>query len=305
MRAPLPLIVVAAGALAAATIYLARPSAHDPRESTRAQMHAEPAPRSPSPAARSAAPASAHASPGATARRASGPDTAAALTELERALAASDADHYDIVLAARLPMLIATDPGAAARFAELQTEPRLREQLVRQVAQLWAARDADAAIAWAESLPDSPERQATLIDVSLIVARGNPARAVQWREQSIGNSQADGVLEGLVQQWADRDFDAAMAWTSGRPRNAQRDHILQRLVYVRAAAGEPEAAARLADEAFMDGASKAEAVATIAHQWALRDRDAAARWAESLDPQLAARAMRELAAVAATVNPPD
>jgi hypothetical protein len=235
-----------------------------------------------------------------TASQAPAPNTAAALTDLERALAESDPDRYDLVLADKLPTLIAADPAAAARYAELQTEPRLRELLVRQVAQLWAARDADGAIAWAESLPDSPERQATLIDVSLIVARGDPVRAVQWREQSVGNQEADGVLQGLVQQWADRDFDAAMAWTGARPRNAQRDHILQRLVYVRAAAGQPEAAARLADEAFADSATKAEAIATIAHQWALRDREAATRWAESLEPQLAARATEEIAAATGT-----
>lgn len=296
------LILVAAVSLAAATIYLTR----DPGETPRAQMHAEVTPPSVSETAPLAVPASTNDSPRvATAPDAPAPNIAAALTDLERALAASDPDRYDLVLAEKLPALIAADPAAAARYAELQTEPRLRELLVRQVAQLWAARDADDAIAWAESLPDSPERQATLIDVSLIVARGDPARAVQWREQSVGNQVADGVLEGLVQQWADRDFDAAIAWTGARPRNAQRDQVLQRLVYVRAAMGEPEAAARLADEAFADPAKKAEAVATIAHQWALRDLEAATRWAESLEPRLGTRAVQEIAAVHAVQNPPN
>jgi hypothetical protein len=214
--------------------------------------------------------------------------------ELERQLAASNPADLAILLAAELPAMVAKNPAEVARFAELQTEPRLRELLVRQVAQLWAGSDPDRAMAWTNSLPDSPERVATLIDLSLTVAQTDPQRAVNFREPQVGNIEPDGVLEGLVQQWAQRDFDAALAWANARPRNAQRDKLLQRLVYVRAAAGAPEEAAKLADESFAEGAQKVEAIATVARQWTQADPVAANAWLQGLDEATARSALRQL-----------
>ena len=218
-------------------------------------------------------------------------------TQLEQRLADSDPGERDLLLEAALPAMVAKNPEEIARFAELQAEPRLRELLVRQVAQLWAKTDADRAMAWVTSLPDSPERVATLIDVSLTVALTDPQRAVTLREPEVGNTEPDGVLEGLVQQWAQQDFDAALAWTNARPRNAQRDKLLQRLVFVRAANGAPDEAARMVDTAFEDGSQKVEAVAIVAQQWAQRDPVAANAWLQGLDDVTARSALEQL-------NPP-
>jgi hypothetical protein len=166
-------------------------------------------------------------------------DPALTIVELERLLDASDRDSHPRVLLEVLPPMVAQHPEVIARFAELEADPQLREQLVRQVAQLWARNDVDRAMAWITSLPDSPERQAALIDVSLTVAETDPPRAVNLRESEVGNVEPDGVLEAIVQRWAERNFESALAWTRARPVSGQRDKLLQRLVYVRAAAGAP------------------------------------------------------------------
>lgn len=217
------------------------------------------------------------------------------LTELEQRIAAADPGARDLLLAEVLPAMVASNPDDIARFAELQTDPQLREILIRQVAQAWAKTDADRAMAWAKSLPDSPERVATLIDVSLAVALTDPQRAVQIREPEVGNLEPDGVLEGLLQQWAQQDFDAALSWANARPRGTQRDKLLQRLVYVRAATGALDVAARMIDESFEEGPQKLEAVAIVAQQWARADPVAANAWLLSLDGEKADVAIQYIA----------
>jgi len=287
--------IAAVGALAsAAGMYVARDGRGPPRDRTRAEAFLSPAsPASPAPAAQTPRPA-AVANPPTIARP---NDPALTPAELEQRLAESDPGSRDRGLEGALPAMVAKNPEEIARFAELQTEPRLRELLVRQVAQLWAKTDPDRAMAWAVSLPDSPERVATLIDVSMTVALTDPQRAVALREPEVGNTQPDGVLEGLVQQWAQADFDAALAWANARPRNVQRDKLLQRLVYVRAANGAPGEAARLVDAAFEDGSQKTEAVAIVAQQWAQTDPAATNAWLQGLDDATAKSALEQL-------NPP-
>ncbi len=292
--------IAAVGVLASATaVYVARDGGGPPRDRTRAEALLSTDSLSMKEAASSAPAGQAPVSPNAasTPNVARANDPALTTGELELRLAASDPDDRDLVLQAALPAMVAKNPEEIARFAELQSEPLLRELLVRQVAQLWAKTDPDRAMAWATALPDSPERVATLIDVSMTVALTDPQRAVLLREPEVGNIEPDGVLEGLVQQWAQADFDSALAWANARPRNAQRDKLLQRLVYVRAANGAPDEAARLVDAAFEDGTQKVEAVAIVAQQWTQRDPAAANAWLQGLDEATARSALEQL-------NPP-
>jgi hypothetical protein len=279
-----------AAVVAAAAVYVAKDGGGPPRERTRAEAFLSTAISAPVAASAGRAPAP---KPPAPDNKGAG-DAALTITELELQLDASDRGDRDLVLQAALPAMVAKNPEEIARFAELQTEPRLRELLIRQVAQAWATTEPDRAMAWAKSLPDSPERVATLIDVSLTVALSDPQRAVSLREPEVGNVEPDGVLEGLVQQWGQKDFDAALAWANARPRNAQRDKLLQRLVYVRAANGAPDSAARLVDEAFEDGSQKAEAVAIVAQQWTQTDPVAANAWLQGLDDATAKSALEQL-----------
>lgn len=248
--------IAAVGALAsAAAMYVARDVGGSPRDRTRAETSLSTArePRAVAPAA--LAPVAAQA----TSREAT-----LTTTELESEIAASEAGARDLVLEAALPSMVANNAREIARFAELQTDPHLREIMFRHVAQLWAKIDADQAMAWARSVPDPSERDAALIDVSLSLASIDPQRAVTLREQELGNVESDGVLAGLVQQWAEKDFDAALAWTNGRPAGAQRDELVQRLAFVQATRGQTAQAADLARDSIHSPETRAEALATVA-----------------------------------------
>ena len=249
-------LIAGACVTAGAAFYIAR-EGRPPREGTRAEVSHPPTRVVPA-APIAHAPATAGTTPvGIT------DITAISLAELEQRLAGGDRDSRDLVLREELPAIVAQHPDEIARYAELEADTQLREQLIRQVAQIWTRNDPDRAIAWVTTLPESPERQATLIDVALTVAETDARRAAALREATVGNIEPDGVLEAIVQRWAERDFDGARTWVEARPRNTQHDKQLQRLVYVRAAAGAPGDAARMVEQSFSDGASKAEAAAIV------------------------------------------
>jgi hypothetical protein len=217
------------------------------------------------------------------------------IEDLERELAAADHGNRDLLLQKWLPDLVAQNPEAAARFAEMQIDPELRELAIRQVALLWGALDAERAVNWARSLSDAAERDSTLVDIANGLSSVDPARGVELREQFTISTQPDSALSNLVQQWASFDFDAALAWTNARAPGAQRDDLLQRLIYVRAAAGDPAAAARLVTESSLAGDARTAAIGSVAQEWATRDGAAALEWLRSLDRDSSAGAIAELA----------
>jgi hypothetical protein len=218
------------------------------------------------------------------------------LEDLERELATVDRGARDLILQKWLPEWIAQNPEAAARFAELQTDPELRELAIRRVALAWGALDAERAVNWARSLPDAAERDATLTDIANGLSSVDPARGVELRERFTVSTQPDSALSNLVQQWSGYDFDAALAWTNARPPGAQRDDLLQRLIYVRAAAGDPAAAARLVSESPLAGEARTAAIASVAQEWAIRDGAAALEWLRSLDRESTEGAIAEITA---------
>jgi hypothetical protein len=189
------------------------------------------------------------------------------LEDLELALEEADAGIRDRVLAERLPSLTLIDPWRAARFAELLPDARLRELALLQVAMSWARSDPNAAVHWAESLADAQMRDAAITDISLALAETEPARAVALRERfAAGASPADNTLVNLVHQWAEQDFDAALAWANAQPPGSLHDQVLQRLVFVRAANGDLAAAAELARSSITAPRIRAVALAAVAQQ---------------------------------------
>jgi hypothetical protein len=271
-------------------------AARDGSEPPRVRTRAEAALRE-NPVATAAA---AHPAPSPPVRNDAPAGTAAAappdITDLERRLATSDPGARDLVLQELLPTLFAQDPERTARFAELQSDPTLRELAIRQVALLWGAKDSERAINWARTLPDAAERDATIADIANGLSSVDPARSVQLLEQFVGTAETDHVLSNLVQQWAGFDFDAALAWTEARAPGAQRDDLLQRLVYVRAASGDPAAAARLVNASSLSGEAKTAAIASIAQEWALNNPAATREWLQTLDRDSSRAAMADLGA---------
>lgn len=208
-------------------------------------------------------------------------------------------EQREIVIADLLARLVDIDSEAAARFAELVSEPHLREVSLRVVAQRWAHLDAATATSWAASLGDMRERDQAITNVALELAQSDPPRAVQLLERQFMADVPNGILEGVLQQWAEKSYEDALAWSETLPPGARRDLVLQRLVFVRANQN-PMEAARLAEEAFADSDKRAEALATIARSWGSRDPTSTREWARTLEGHARERVDAELALLGGT-----
>jgi hypothetical protein len=208
-------------------------------------------------------------------------------------------DERELVIARLLSRLVEIDSHAAAQFAEHVTEASLREVSLRVVAQSWAHRDAAAATLWAVSLGDAGERGQAISNVALELVQSDPLQAVRLLERQFTADMPAGVLEGVVQQWAEKSYADALAWSATLPPGARRDLVLQRLVFVRANQN-PMDAVRLAEEAFADSQKQTDALASIALNWGSRDPMSAREWARTLGGRARERVDAELALLGGT-----
>ena len=230
-------------------------------------------------------------------------ETLAQLTvEIQQAFASTNLGARDYALTNLLPALVLKDAPAAGRLAEAITDTDLREAAMRRVAQLWAAQDSSGALAWAAALTDPFERDATLSDVCLQLAQTDPAEAVRIREQYVPDNVPNLALEGLVQQWAEINLSAALAWTLARPQSGQRDGLIAHLAFVESQTAPAEAVDLVVDQ-ISPGPAQNEAAMSVLHQWALRDFAAASAWVEQYpEGPLRERAVLELTGISKSLR---
>jgi hypothetical protein len=214
---------------------------------------------------------------------------------IEESLANADPRLRDLILERTLPALVDEDAQAAARLAERQHEPYLREAAERIVAARWAEVAPEDASHWAISLANEGERDQAIEHVALALAGTNPRGALGLLERRSRGAQPDAATAGVIASWAGVDFDAALAWVEAQPQSPALDEILQRLVFLKAGT-DPVAATRLADRMVGDERARSEVFASIAQVWAARDPDGVREWAASLDTNVRHRLERELSA---------
>ena len=224
------------------------------------------------------------------------------LDRVRQALASADPADQATVFSHLLADLVRADPRAAARFAETIDDPGTRGLVLHRVAQLWAGRDAGAALEWAVRLQASRERDALVTDVCLQVCEDDPAEAVRALQRHIAGDRPHGGLEALAERWARKDFTAARGWAFSQPEGDQRDRIIARLAFHQAQDSPREAATLVANE-IPEGGTQTEAVMTVLHQWAMLDPAAAAEWAGLFpEGELRTRAVHELEGMARSAS---
>ena len=137
------------------------------------------------------------------------------------------------------------DPEAALRWAADLPEPRQREAALERVCAVvaewdpalavdcakgldfpwsdrgflpglvrqWAAKDREAAIAWALRLPESADRDDFLTFIALAWAQQDPAAAVRWvGAGGVSVEAREAALLAVLPHWFDRDLPEAEAW---------------------------------------------------------------------------------------------
>ncbi len=193
-----------------------------------------------------------------------------------------------------LQSLVRKNPQAAADFAGSLSEGSIREIALHRVAQAWATRHPEAAAKWANAIRNQEERGTLLNGIFCEVAQSDPAKAIQMAETYDMLSFSPGMSGNLIQQWATRDYDAALRWTTAQPASSPRDEMVARLALVRCTTS-PEEAARMISEQIPAGSVQEEAAIAVVSRWAATDPEGAKAWASSFDvAAFRERAMKEI-----------
>jgi hypothetical protein len=160
----------------------------------------------------------------------------------------------------------------------------------------WTRNNPAAAVAWAMSAAEGPQRDTVVETVCPQLAQEDPAQAVDLAERA--GSGCSNLLENMAMLWAQREERSAYEWAANKPDGEERDRLLGRIAFVESKSN-PAEAARLVAEEISPGSVQEEAAVSVVYQWALQDRNAAKTWAQSFPPgSLRDRAIREVENVA-------
>lgn len=164
----------------------------------------------------------------------------------------------------------------------------------RAALEAWTQRDPAAALAWASGVADATQRQQAQEIVCLTLAQRDPRHAVQAAiDTGLCDTDA-GLLENLTAQWATSNFAAAHDWVREQEAGDWRDDLVARVAFA-GSQSDPASAAQLVVGEMAPGPKQNEAAISVLHQWALRDLDAAASWANAFPPgNLRTRALSEI-----------
>lgn len=129
------------------------------------------------------------------------------------------------------PELAQTDPAVAVQLAEDglgDGTHHVAQNLLDNLAQQWAAQDADAAMAWALAKPAGEQRDRLLQRIAFVDAESNPQQAARLvAEQMEPGPNQDEAVISVLYQWARSDAGAALAWAEAFQTGDLRDRAIE------------------------------------------------------------------------------
>jgi hypothetical protein len=141
----------------------------------------------------------------------------------------------------------------------------------------WADNDLDAAVAWAQQLSPSRQRDQVWGLLSYELARNSPVEALQLAVRLSDEPARGRLIDHCLAQWASIDVAAAHAWAGAIADTALRDSA-QATVATAWAEADPRAAAWLAVEGIQPGEHQDRAVVAVLQRWSQTDSAAAQAW---------------------------
>jgi hypothetical protein len=209
------------------------------------------------------------------------------------ALGSADREKAAIALEVLLPDLTKRDLAAAAELAGGLDPWAQRQQALLFVAGAWADSDPDGGAWWCRSLADTGEQLHCLRAICNRLATTDPALAMTLVEEH-GGTESSALAQDVMHHWPRKDLNAAVTWVE-RQRDPELKDSLWNHLALSLAEIDPRQAANLAAERISSEQIQDEAVISVLHQWALKDRRAAAEWVELFpEGRLRERAKGEL-----------
>jgi len=224
----------------------------------------------------------------------------------------------------------AADPASAgAKLQQLAEESQGNRaqwnDMIAQVASVWAGADLSSAIGWVQSLPEGVAKSQALVQVSYRWAQTSPQAAAacaakendpkllsavagKWAESDPESAAVwaaglpagagqDGATLNVASMWAQKDPAAAVRWALSQPIGEERNQFVAQVAVVQARTS-PAEAARLVLQEISPGSKQDNAVLAVLDFWARQDLNSAYAWVNQFpaDLPLVERAKAVLAA---------
>lgn len=146
-----------------------------------------------------------------------------------------DCDERNHALAAVCYGVAQDDPEAAIEVAQTLKLDKQSGQIMPNLIQEWATSDFFSALNWVNNQPASNQRNDWTERIAFALSQTEPADAetLVLTEIPPGAAQNKAVLK-VLDQWADKDVDGAIAWANGFPEGPLRNEALEKLEHQRA-----------------------------------------------------------------------
>ncbi len=124
---------------------------------------------------------------------------------------------------------LSSERDSAAIYIARLPRGRLKQVQTSLIMNEYLKEGPEAAIRWAESLPDDVPREyrhEVFQRVSKQVASRDPEMAARWITEHIGEDHARNTLRLIAAEWRERDPQSTFEWLVSLPQERQRDRVL-------------------------------------------------------------------------------
>ncbi len=176
---------------------------------------------------------------------------------------------------------VRTQPLEALKLAVELPASSARDDLVKFAATQWGATDPEAAAAWAEQIGDAGLGQRTLAMIATVWGETDPAAAARLALDALppGREQDDAVV-GIVQRWVQQEPETAVVWVEQFPEGKMKQAALENAVKLWADKDVQQVGDWL--NSLSAGTTRDAAVAVFSSWLTPAFPAVAARWAESI-----------------------
>jgi len=189
-------------------------------------------------------------------------------------------------------VLAHSDPEFLAGKALAMPGNRSSRELIQNLATSWAQNDADAALKWAEQLPEGLGKRDALAIIRFQLEQQDPAEvAAQINTMPAGDSR-NTLISSLATQWGMRDPAKAIEWANGLPES-EKSLALSQLVGAWANQSPLDAGKFVAQ--LPPGEMQNQTAMSVVSSWANQDPGMTAAWVMQFpDSNLQEQGIREL-----------
>ena len=119
------------------------------------------------------------------------------------------------------------DPMASMRLAVELPASGARDGILLHALHQWAGQDAATSQNWVLQLSLGPLREQALAAVATVMANQDGERAARFAvEQLMPGPEQDRAVIGIIQRWAQLDYDPAAAWVASFPQTPLRENAI-------------------------------------------------------------------------------